>query len=39
LVLSKGSPLPFDETGSGPVPPRYWVVFFKQVDDSKVKQL
>jgi hypothetical protein len=30
LILSEGSPLPFDTKGSHPVPPRYWVVFFKE---------
>jgi len=31
LILSKGSPLPFDVSGSHPVSPRYWVVFFKEI--------
>jgi hypothetical protein len=30
LIPSEGSPLPFDTKGSHPVPPRYWVVFFKE---------
>jgi len=30
LILSEGSPLPFDIKGSHPVPPRHWVVFFKE---------
>jgi hypothetical protein len=30
LILSEGSPLPFDTKGSHPVPPRHWVVFFKE---------
>jgi hypothetical protein len=32
LVLSKGSPLPFEiKKGSHPVFPQHWVVFFKAV--------